>query len=331
MMTNNTLTAVPGIRVGHVTDIDAATGCTVIICPPNTVGGVDVRGGAPGTRETNLLMPIHQVQHVNAIMLAGGSAYGLAAADGAMRYLEQHRLGYVTRTNYIVPIVASAIVFDLAVGRYDLRPDAAMGYQACENAVSSPVEQGSVGAATGCRIGAMYGNEFATKGGLGSASMDLGNGLIVAALAVVNAVGDVIDENGAILAGLRQPPDGKTFVGVLNAMREFHLRGKAIKPPVAQATNQGGENTVIGVVATTAKLDREGACKIAQMAHDGLARAVNPAHTMYDGDAVFALATGNVESDVSFVGAMGAEVFAQAVRSGVRAAKGLAGIRAWNE
>lgn len=323
-MTNDTLTAVPGIRVGHATDLDAATGCTVVICPANTVGGVDQRGGAPGTRETDLLRPMHQVSQVNAIMLAGGSAYGLAAADGAMRYLEENKLGYVTRGGYIVPIVASAIVFDLAVGRSDVRPDSAMGYRACESATTDPVLQGTVGAGTGCRVGAMHGNEFATKGGVGSASIDLGGGLIVAALAVVNAVGDVTDEDGAIIAGLRNRPDGIGFEGILNAMREMHTASLA-------APASGGENTVIGVVATNGRLTKEQVNKVAQMAHDGLARAVHPAHTMYDGDTIFALATGEIEADVNLIGAMGADAFERAIRNGVRAATPLAGVRAWSE
>ena len=216
-MTNDTLTAVPDIRVGHATNLEAITGCTAIICPPNTVGGVDVRGGAPGTRETALLDPLRNVQIVNAVMLSGGSAYGLAAADGAMRYLEEHGIGYMTATGHLVPIVPAAILFDLAIGRGDVRPDAAMGYAACASATADPVEQGSVGAGTGCRIGAMMGNELATKGGIGSASIDLGDGLIVAALFAVNAVGDVVDEDGQIIGGLRSPEGG--FVGVLNALR----------------------------------------------------------------------------------------------------------------
>lgn len=320
MTINDTLTAVPGIRVGHATDLDAITGCTAIICPPNTVGGVDVRGGAPGTRETALLDPLRTVQVVSAIMLSGGSAYGLAAADGAMRYLEENGLGYTTGLGFIVPIVPSAILFDLAIGRSDVRPDAAMGYTACANANADPVPQGSVGAGTGCRIGAMLGSGLATKGGIGSASVDLGGGLVVAALIAVNAVGDVLDEQGQILGGLRSPEGG--FVRVLNALRQMP------RPAVAAS---GGENTVIGVVATNARLDKVQANKVAQMAHDGLARAVHPAHTMYDGDTLFALATGEIDADVNLIGAYAAEVTAAAIRNGVRAATTLGGVRMWSE
>lgn len=318
---NNTLTDVPGIRVGHYTHLEGATGCTVVICPEGTVGGVDQRGGAPGTRETDLLHPMHVVETVNAILLAGGSAYGLAAADGVMRYLEEHKLGYMSRAGFMVPIVPAAILFDLGIGEPGIRPDAAMGYAACDAATSDPVAQGSVGAGTGCRIGAMMGNEFATKGGIGSASVDVGDGLIVAALVAVNAVGDVLDENGHILAGLRQPPDGKTFVGMLNAMRTM---ARMVEP----RAGGGADNTVIGVVATNAKLSKEQVNKVAQMAHDGLARAINPAHTMFDGDTLFALATGQIPADASAVGAFAAEVTAQAIRNAVRAATTLAGVRA---
>lgn len=315
---NNTLTAVPGIRVGHVTNREAITGCTAIICPPNTVGGVDVRGGAPGTRETALLDPLRKVEVVSAVMLSGGSAFGLAAADGAMRYLEEHGIGYVTGLGYLVPIVPSAILFDLAVGDGSVRPDAAMGYAACANATDDPVDQGSVGAGTGCRIGAMMGNGLATKGGIGSAAVDLGDGLIVAALCAVNAVGDVVDEQGQIIGGLRSAEGG--FFGVLNGLQHMP------RPSVPTV-----ENTVIGVVATTARLTKVEANKVAQMAHDGLARAVRPAHTMFDGDTIFSLATSAVGADVSLVGAYAAEVTAQAIRNGVRAATTLGGVRAWSE
>ncbi len=318
-VTNNTLTAVPGIRVGHATDADAITGCTVILCPPNTVGGVDVRGGAPGSRETDLLNPLRSVQTVNAIMLSGGSAFGLAAADGAMRYLEEQEVGFLTGTGHRVPIVPAAILFDLAIGRGDIRPDAAMGYAACINANSDPVEQGSVGAGTGCRVGAMMGGALATKGGIGSASVDLGDGLIVAALMAVNAVGDVVDETGQIIAGLRLPDGG--FAGVLNALR-------LLPRPLP---TRDAENTVIGVVATNARLTKTEANKVAQMAHDGLARAVRPAHTMYDGDTIFALATGDIRADVNLIGAYAAEVTAAAIRSGVRAATALGSVRSWSE
>lgn len=318
MSLNNTLTDVPGLRVGHATNLEAATGCTVVLCPEGTIGGVDQRGGAPGTRETDLLRPLHLVEQVNAIILSGGSAYGLATADGVMRYLEEHGIGYKARTGDIVPIVPAAILFDLGIGSARIRPDAAMGYAACESASAESVAQGTVGAGTGCVVGAMLGNEFATKGGIGSASVDLGDGLIVAALMAVNAVGDVVDESGQIMAGLRQPPDGQVFAGVLNMMK---MMARMTEPP-------SRENTVIGVVATNAKLSKEQVNKVAQMAQDGIAQAVRPAHTMFDGDTIFALATGEIPANVSVIGAFAAEVVAQATRQAVRAATSLGGVRA---
>jgi L-aminopeptidase/D-esterase-like protein len=317
---NNTLTDVPGICVGHAQDWEAITGCTVVLCPPNTVGGVDQRGGAPGTRETDLLGPMHLVQHVNAVFLSGGSAFGLSVADGIMRYLEARGVGYTTPVAR-VPIVPGAILFDLDVGRADRRPDADMGYTACEAANADPVPQGCVGAGTGAKVGTMMGIAQATKGGIGSASVDLGDGLIVAALVAVNAAGDVVDEDGSILAGLRDAPESNHFFGSLNLMRMM----------ARYAPGAGGENTVIGVVASNAKLDKEGTNKVAQMAHDGLAEAVRPAHTLFDGDTIFALSTGEIDANVSAIGAYGAVVVAQAIRNAVRAATPLGGMRALND
>lgn len=323
-MMNDTLTDVPGILVGHYTHLEAATGCTVVICPSGTIGGVDQRGGAPGTRETDLLRPLHLVNTVNAVVLSGGSAYGLAAADGAMRYLESHNIGYRSHAGYLVPIVPAAIVFDLAVGSADIRPDAAMGYAACEAASADPVPQGTVGAGAGCRVGAIYGNAYATKGGIGSASVDLGDGLVVAALMAVNAAGDVVEDDGTILAGVRETPDGSTFAGMMNVMKQLARLESSLPQPE-------GENTVIGVVATNARLSKEETNKVAQMAQDGLARAVRPTHTMFDGDTIFALATGAIPANVSAIGAYAAEVVARAIRNGVRAATSLAGVRAWKD
>jgi L-aminopeptidase/D-esterase-like protein len=250
-------------------------------------------------------------------LLSGGSAYGLAAADGVMRYLEEKGIGYTVQGDIVVPIVPAAILFDLAIGRPDIRPDSAMGYAACEAATSDVVQQGTIGAGTGCRIGAGMGNDFATKGGIGTASVDLGDGLIVAALIAVNAVGDVVDSTGQIMAGMRQPSDGNTFAGSLNMMR-------AMSHMVDTATTS---NTVIGVVATNAKLTKEQVNKVAQMAQDGVAQAIRPAHTMFDGDTLFALAAGEIPANVNAVGAFAAETVAQAIRNAVQAATSLAGVR----
>ncbi len=311
---NNTLTDVPGIRVGHAQDMEALTGCTVVLCPPNTVGGVDQRGGAPGTRETDLLRPMHLVQHVNAIMLAGGSAFGLSAADGVMRYLEEHHIGYETPV-VRVPIVPGAILFDLDIGRADRRPDSAMGYAACEAASNDPVIQGCVGAGSGAKVGGLLGPSFATKSGIGSASVDLGDGLIVAALMAVNATGDVVGRDGTILAGLRTAPESKQFAGIYNLLRQM---SHAIP----------GTSTVIGVVATNARLNKEEINKVAQMGQDGLAQAIRPAHTMFDGDTLFALATGEIPANLSVIGAFAADVVAEAIRNAVQEATSMGGIPA---
>ncbi len=313
MTPNSSITAIPGIRVGHATDLDNITGCTVVLCPEGTVGGVDQRGGAPGTRETDLLSPMHLVNQVNAVVLSGGSAFGLSTADGVMRYLAEQGIGWPTRVGP-VPIVPAAILFDLTIGN-PAKPDSAMGYQACLNANTDPVAEGSVGAGTGCRVGGMMGNDLATKGGIGSACIDLGDGLLVAALFAVNAAGDVLSEDGTILGGLRNGADG--FADSLNLMRSMaHM----VETPPTR------ENTVIGVVVTNARLNKEEVNKVAQMAHDGLARAVRPAHTLFDGDTIFALATGQIPANVNAIGAYAAEATAQAIRNGVRQSATLGGV-----
>ena len=316
-MENSTITAIEGIRVGHAQNVNGPTGCTVLLCPPGTVGGVDQRGGAPGTRETDLLRPGHLVQHVNAILLAGGSAYGLDAAGGVMRYLEAQGQGQPTPAG-VVPIVPAAILYDLDLGDPQIRPDAAMGYAACEAATVDPVAEGCVGAGTGARVGTMLGLGYACKSGIGSAVIETGSGIKVGALVAVNAVGDVLDERGAILAGARILPDGVGFADSMALLRAAITVNPA-----------GAGNTVIGVVATNAQLTKEEANKVAQMAHDGLAQAVRPAHTLFDGDTLFTLATGaGGWANVSAVGALAADAVAAAIRRAVRAATSLAGLPA---
>ena len=302
---HNAITDVPGIHVGHYTDLEAMTGCTVVLCPPaGAVGGVDQRGGSPGTRETDLLRPMHQVQRVHAVLLSGGSAFGLDAASGVVRWLEERGIGFDTRVAK-VPIVPAAILFDLGVGSADVRPDAAMGYAACEAATGGAVAEGSVGAGTGCQVGAILGPGRASKAGVGTASVDLGGGLVVGALIAVNAFGDVVDpRSGEILAGARALR-GEGFADTLATMKG--LIGKTI----LRIADRG--NTVIGVVATNAKLTKEEANKVAQMAQDGVARTIRPAHTMLDGDTLFAVATGKKRADVNLVGAYAAEVVAEAI------------------
>jgi L-aminopeptidase/D-esterase-like protein len=315
------MTAVPNICVGHATDLVGLTGCTVVLCEKGAVGGVDQRGGAPGTRETDLLRPMRLVQEVHAVLLAGGSAYGLAAADGVMRYLEERDVGFDARVAK-VPIVPAAILFDLDLGDPSARPDTAMGYAACRAATDGLVIEGNVGVGTGATAGKILGSGQAMKTGLGSAAVDLGGGLVVGALVAVNPLGDVVDpQTGEILAGARkltadEPAD------TLAVMRS--MVGKT-------ALSFASSNTVIGVVATNARLTKEQINKVAQMAQDGIARAVRPAHTLFDGDTLFALSTGSKRADVNLIGAYAAEVVAQAIAQAARAAKGVGGLPGWRD
>lgn len=325
MKLNNSITDVRGIEVGHAQNEEALTGCTVILCRNGAVAGVDVRGGAPGTRETDLLDPVNLVDKVHAIVLAGGSAFGLDAANGVMRYLEEKNIGFNTGVAR-VPIVPSAILYDLNLGRANVRPDSAMGALAAASAVSTPPAEGNVGAGTGASIGKMFGPALAMKSGIGNASMDIGGGVVVGAIVAVNAWGDVISpDTGEIVAGLRSGRvgplrigKGRQFADTLAMMKTSTGRG------VLGLANRG--NTVIGAVATNAKLTKAQATKVAQMAHDGLARTIRPAHTMLDGDTIFALSTGTKKADVSTVGAFAAEVIAQAILRAVRMAKSVGGV-----
>jgi L-aminopeptidase/D-esterase-like protein len=327
MKLKNAITDVPGILVGHAQDITALTGCTVILCEQGAVGGVDQRGGAPGTREVDALHPMHLVSKVHGVVLAGGSAFGLEAATGVMRYLEERDVGFDTRIAK-VPIVPAAILFDLGLGKADVRPDAAMGYLACQNASSEPPAEGNVGAGTGATVGKILGLGQCMKSGVGTASMEIGAGVIVAAIVAVNAFGDVIDPtNGQIIAGARSKNVGPLHIG---APGYFADTLQVMQTLIGRTILGFGsrENTVIGVVATNAKLDKEAINKVAQMSHDGLARTVRPAHTMLDGDTIFALATGEHAADVTIVGAYAAEVFAQAILRAVRTALPVAGLPA---
>ena len=324
---NNTLTDVPGLRVGHAQDNEALTGCTVILCEEGAVGGVDQRGGAPGTRETDLMHPMHLVQRVHAVVLSGGSAFGLDAATGVVRYLEERGVGFDVRVAR-VPIVPAAILFDLDIGRADIRPDAAMGYQACLNATPGLFDEGNVGAGTGATVGKILGSGQAMKSGLGSASMKIGKGVIVGAIAAVNAFGDVIDPNtGQIVAGARGIQKGPIRIGSEGSFADT----LAVMKTLVGRTILGfsaREHTVIGVVASNARLDKDQTNKVAQMAQDGLARTVRPAHTMLDGDTIFALSTGKRKVDVNIVGAYAAEVFAEAILRAVRTARPAGGLPA---
>jgi L-aminopeptidase/D-esterase-like protein len=316
---STSLNLIPGVQVGHAQDFAAATGCTVILTPEGAAGGVDQRGGAPGTRETDVLRPLHLVEKAHAVLLTGGSAFGLAAADGVMCWLEENKIGFdvgVAR----VPIVPAAVVLDLAIGRADVRPDAAMGYAACQAAANqiNASAAGTIGAGTGATVGKILGPAAQMKGGIGAAVIDLGQGLLVGALIAVNCWGDVINPaTGQILAGVRKLPDGD-FIDTMQILKT-RLTGSFT----------GSGNTVIGVVATNALLSKEAVNKVAQMAHDGLARVIRPAHTMFDGDTIFALATGQGQAaDVNLIGAYGAEATALAVVDAVQQATSLAGVPA---
>ncbi len=317
------LTAVEGVKVGHHTLDQRPTGCTVILTEGGAVGGVDVRGGAPGTRETDLLDPLGTVQEVHAVVLSGGSAFGLDAATGVVKYLEEKGVGYPVGP-VKVPIVAGAILFDLFTGgKPEIRPGADCGFKAAAAATADPVAEGNVGAGAGATVGKLGGPGRAMKSGLGSAQVTLPDGLTVAALVAVNAVGDVIDPaTGEVVAGVRTE-DGK---GLADA-RKLVRSGVLNRP----ATDRGEPtNTTIGVVATNARLTKVQATKVAQMAHDGFARAIDPIHTPWDGDTVFVLATGTLDGEVNLttVGALAADVMAEAIVRAARAATSLPGLPA---
>ncbi|MBT3318744.1 MAG: P1 family peptidase [Clostridia bacterium] len=297
-MYKGSITDIEGVSVGHYTDAKNKTGCSVVIIDNGGVCGVDVRGSAPGTRETDLMRPTAMVQKANAFVLSGGSAFGLASADGVMRYLEENGQGFDTGVAK-VPIVGAAVLFDLAVGSADVRPTADNGYTACQNAVNDVIETGKVGAGTGATTGKAAGKLLAGKGGFGTASISLGGGIVVAACFAVNAFGDIYDHtNGEKIAGMK----GMKTYNVLLKGAKFDFSGK---------------NTTIGVVGTNAILSKEQANKLAQLGQDGIALSVRPSHTMFDGDTVFAFGTGQKKSDINAILAAGAEVAARAIENAV--------------
>jgi L-aminopeptidase/D-esterase-like protein len=329
MKHNNAITDVPGIEVGQAQDDEALTGCTVILCRKGAVGGVDVRGSAPGTRETDLLNPINLVSKVNAVVLAGGSAFGLDSASGVMKYLNERKIGYRLGPGAPpVPIVPAAVLFDLGLSNSGRHPDLEMGYAAASSASAGPVAEGNAGAGIGATVGKIFGMGGAMKSGLGSASIEIGGGVIVGAIVAVNAFGDVLDPaSGQIIAGARPTKLGPISLGGTGQFADTMEMMKSFTGRTILSLATGG-NTVIGVVATNAKFSKAQATKMAQMAQDGLARTIRPAHSMLDGDTVFALATGPKKADVSIVGAYAAEVLAQAIMRGVKAAQPAGGLPA---
>lgn len=306
------ITQVPGFAVGQASDFKNLTGCTVILCPPGTIGGVEVRGSAAGTRQLDALVGYHIVNEVQAVLLAGGSAFGLDASGGVMEFLEERGQGFdvaITR----VPTVPAAVIFDLSVGNCRVRPDKTMGYHACQQARNDMVSEGSVGAGTGATVGKLFGISQATKGGLGTACVSGPQGLLVGALVVVNAFGDVLDyQTGKIIAGARRNPASREFVGTAELIRRGVVRRNFAEP-----------NTTLGVIATNASLTREQTQKVAQMGHNGLARAITPVHTRFDGDTVFALSHPQVEADINMVGLLGEEALRQAIDRAIKTAHGL--------
>ena len=329
---NKALTDVPGLRVGHWSDRAHGTGCTVVLTPEGACGGVDVRGSAPGTRETALLDPVGRVDRVHAVLLSGGSAFGLGAADGVVRWLAERGFGWPTPAAP-VPIVPAAILYDLGFAGSTTYPTGKDAYAACEAASDEDSSRGSVGAGVGCTVGKLLGAECASRGGLGQASAALPGGVIVAALVAVNAVGDVVDpKRGELVAGARDPETGQLVDSLSEAASR--LDSYLFRPPATQdagrtsnqaleagliASDTAGDNTTIGVVATNLALNKPEATKLAQMAQTGVSRTTRPAHTLYDGDCIFALATGALEAavELSLLGAVAAEVVAEAVLDGV--------------
>lgn len=294
----DTICDVPGLKVGHFSNYDARTGCTVVLPDAPALAAVDVRGSAPGTREVELLKTVRLVQQVHAILLTGGSAFGLNAAAGVQKYLEERGIGFQT-PDAVVPIVPTAVIYDLGVGDPSVRPDADAGYQACTAATAQPTF-GRVGVGCGATVGKVLGQESASGGGVGSSSERVGS-IIVGAMTVVNCFGEVIDPtNGRIVAGARA--DKNSFVPTLEVLKK-----SSEKSPFEIS------NTTLSVVATNVFLNREQATKVAQMAQDGFAKTIRPAHTMYDGDIVFVLSTGSEKGDVNLVGGMACEVVAESI------------------
>lgn len=313
----NNILDVKGIKVGQVEDKEGLTGCTVIICEEGGVCGVDVRGSAPGTRETDLLDPINMVQKVHAIVLSGGSAFGLESTCGVSRYLEEKGIGFDVGVAK-VPIVTGAVLFDLGVGDPKCRPNIDMGYKACQIASDNEFKQGNYGAGCGATVGKIRGSEFCTKGGIGSYSIKLDNGLVVSAIIAVNAFGDVY-ENGQVIAGVLND-DKNDFLNTYDLMKK--------------GVNKGGfniDNTTIGAVVTNAKLSKAECKKISQMAHNGFAKSIFPIHTPHDGDTIFTLATGEVETDITLLGSIASEVVEKSVISAIKNASKTNNILSYNE
>jgi L-aminopeptidase/D-esterase-like protein len=312
-------TKIEGLEVGHAQNLDAATGCTVVLCKNGATTGVDVRGGAPGTRETDLLNPVNMVQKIHAIMLSGGSAFGLDAAAGIMQYLDEKKIGFNVGVT-VVPIVCGAVLFDLTIGDFKIRPDKDMGYLACLNANNKECPQGNVGAGVGATVGKIMGTERAMKSGIGSYALEIGD-LNIGALVAVNCLGDVID-----------PETGEKLAGPLN--NDMHTLADTEEIMIrayAEKKNLFSGNTTIGVIATNASLDKAQATKLASMAQNGYARTMRPAHTMFDGDTIFAMSTGGISADLSVVGLLASRVMERAVIAAIKNTNSLCGFKCYSD
>jgi L-aminopeptidase/D-esterase-like protein len=314
------ITDIEGFKIGNAQNIDAATGCTVIICEKGASAGVDVRGGAPGTRETDLLNPVNMVDKIHAVVLSGGSAYGLDASSGVMQFLEERNVGFDVSVTK-VPIVCSAVLFDLVIGDYKVRPDKEMGYAACVNAYENQeIIDGNFGAGTGATVGKILGPEFAMKGGLGSYCLQVGN-LKVGAIVAVNCLGDVVDpSSGQIIAGALNK-DKTGFAGTENIMISRY----------DDKTNVFKGNTTIAAIITNASLTKSQASKVSSMAHNAYGRTMRPAHTMYDGDTIFTMASGDVEADISTLGILATRVLEESILRAVKNAASLHGFKCYSD
>ena len=327
----NNILDVKGLKVGQVEDRNGLTGCTVVICEEGAVCGVDVRGGGPGTRETDLLNPINMIQKVHAVVLSGGSAFGLESTCGVSKYLEENNIGFDVGVAK-VPIVVGAVLFDLGVGNPKSRPNIEMGYRACQVASDTKLDQGNFGAGCGATVGKIKGIEYAMKGGIGSHSIKLPNGLVVSALVAVNAFGDVY-ENGKVIAGVMD--DEKKNVYRIESDRQLFISKLWTKATGHHGfNNKRGisiDNTTIGIVATNAKLDKAGCKKVSQMAHNGYAKAIFPIHTPHDGDTIFTMATGEVETDITLLGSLATEVVEKSIINAIKNAESIGEIRSYKD
>ncbi len=322
MRSRNAITDVPGIRVGHASDFDALTGCTVILCEEGAVGAVDIRGTAAGTRQVDALTFLHLIDRIHAILLTGGSAFGLDAAGGVMGFLEEEGKGFqVIETK--IPIVPTAVIFDLGIGDFRVRPDRQTGYRACLNA-SEKVEEGSIGVGTGATVGKLFGMDRAMKGGVGTSGIRGPNGLVVGTLAVVNAFGDVVDpSSGRILVGARKSKSSLRLADSSKWIREGVARKEFGAPPAF--------NTTLGVIATNADLSKKELHQVAQIAHSAFAKTVSPVHTTFDGDMVFAISLGKQKANVNTVGVLGEASLMESVKRAVTLADGFGILPAYRD